>query len=491
MGAFLEGLLNVFQTINQYLSNYVLIVLLVGVGLFYTIKTRFVQVRCFGEGFRNLFGKKSGDSKERRGMTSFQAFTTAVAAQVGTGNIVGASGAILAGGPGAIFWMWIIAFLGMATNYSEAVLAVKTREASEDGGYNGGPVYYIKQAFKGKFGRILATFFAFSAVIALGFVGSMVQSNSIASTVKEVATGIPTWVIGIILAVLAGLIFFGGVKVLAQVTEKIVPVMAIIYLLGGLIIICCRITFLPEAIAMIFRFAFTPQAIIGGGIGSALKEAISQGAKRGLFSNEAGMGSTPHAHAQAEVSSAHEQGVTAMVSVFIDTFVVLTVTALIVIITLYAGKDALISSPEALNAVTSTEGGIDKTNLVKNAVASLFNFSSTGKTVGGIFVAVCLFFFAFSTILSWNLFGKINFTYLFGKKSTFVYVVIAIVFVFLGTVFKNDLVWELTDFFNYLMVLPNVLALFVMGKTVIGELKANGKKKSEKEPSEQVEESLE
>ncbi len=471
----MDWLLQVVHTINANLSDYVLIVLLVGVGLFYTIKTRFVQVRCFGQGLKQVFGKKKGTGKDGKGMSSFQAFTTAVAAQVGTGNIIGASGAILSGGPGAIFWMWIIAFLGMATNYSEAVLAIKTREPAEDGGYNGGPVYYIRKAFTGGFGKFLSIFFAVSAVIALGFVGSMVQSNSIASTVNEVF-GIPTWVIGIILVILSSLIFFGGIKTLAKVTEKLVPIMAIIYLLSGLIIIFSRITVLPEAIALIFKYAFTPQAIIGGGIGSALKMAISQGANRGLFSNEAGMGSTPHAHAQAEVENAHQQGVSAMVCVFLDTFVVLTMTALIVIITLYAGENALITNQETLAIVI--EGGMDKTNLVKNAVASLFNFSNAGLTIGGIFVAVCLFFFAFSTILSWNLFGKINFTYLFGKKSTFIYMIIAVVFVFLGTIFKNDLVWELTDFFNYLMVLPNVLALFMLGKIVTNELKENGKGKS-------------
>ncbi len=473
MQEFLDGLLKVVQTVNAYLSDYVLIFLLVGVGVFYSIKTRFVQVRCLGQGFKQVFGKKKAN-KNGKGMTSFQAFTTAVAAQVGTGNIIGASGAILSGGPGAIFWMWIIAFLGMATNYSEAVLAVKTRKPSEDGGYNGGPVYYIKHAFKGVFGKVLSVFFAVSAIIALGFVGSMVQSNSIAGTINEVSN-VPTWVIGIILAVLAGLIFIGGIKRLASVTEKLVPIMAIIYLLGGLIIICSRIVYLPEAFGLIFKYAFMPQAIIGGGVGHAIKMAISQGAKRGLFSNEAGMGSTPHAHAQAEVETAHEQGVSAMVGVFFDTFVVLTITALIVIITLFAG-DGLLATPERLQYVTND--GMDKTNLVKNAIASLFNFSNAGVTIGGIFVAVCLFFFAFSTILSWNLFGKINFTYLFGKKSTLVYMLIAIVFVFLGTVFKNDLVWELTDFFNYLMVIPNVIALLALYKMVVTEVKENGKGKS-------------
>ena len=302
-----------------------------------------------------------------------------------------------------------------------------SRLLNTDGSVSGGPVYYIKQAFKGKFGKFLAGFFAVAAVIALGFVGATVQSNSIASTVNEVS-GIKEWIIGIILAILAALIFIGGVSRLASVTEKLVPFMAILYLLGGLIVIIANITVLPEAFLMIFKFAFVPQAIIGGGIGSALKTAISQGAKRGLFSNEAGMGSTPHAHAQANVDNAHQQGVGAMIGVFFDTFVVLTMTALIVITTLYAGN-GMLSSPEKLEVALNL--GIDKTNLVQNAIATIFNGSNLGLTIGGIFVAVCLFFFAFSTILSWNLFGKINFTYLFGKKSSLIYTILAVLFVFL------------------------------------------------------------
>ena len=479
MDKFLEWLYSVTATINVYLSDYVLIILLVGVGLFYTIKTRFVQVRCFKEGMKQVFGNvKLKGAKQKGGMSSFQAFTTAVAAQVGTGNIIGASGAILAGGPGAIFWMWIIAFLGMATNYSEAVLAQKTRIVNQDGSVSGGPIYYIKKAFKGGFGKFLAGFFAISTIIALGFVGTMVQSNSIAGAVNE-ATQIPTWVIGVVLAVVAGIIFIGGVSRLASVTEKIVPIMAVVYLLGGLIIIFARVTVLPEAFGMIFKYAFVPEAIIGGGIGAALKTAISQGAKRGLFSNEAGMGSTPHAHAQANVDTAHKQGITAMIGVFFDTFVVLTMTALIIITTLYAG-DGMLSSPDKLEIALAS--GVSKTNLVKNAVAVVFGGGNTGLTIGGIFVAVCLFFFAFSTILSWNLFGKINFTYLFGKKSTIVYMIIAIIFVFLGSIFKNDLVWELTDFFNYLMVLPNVLAMFMLSKVVVNELKEHSDRKKGKLP---------
>jgi len=468
-----EALLKVVATVNSYLTDYVLIFLLIGVGLYFTIRTKFVQVRCFGEGMKNVFGKLSlKGGAQKSGLSSFQALATAIAAQVGTGNIVGACGAILIGGPGAIFWMWVIAFLGMATIYAEATLAQKTRKVNEDGTIEGGPVYYIKAAFNNKFGKFLAVFFAVAVMLALGFMGTMVQSNSIAGTMGT-AVGLGEnlyWIIGIVVALLAGVVFLGGLNRLAAVTEKMVPIMACLYILGSLVVIFARIQYVPETFGMIFKYAFNANALIGGGIGYALKAAISQGAKRGLFSNEAGMGSTPHAHAQANVKNAHEQGTTAMIGVFIDTFVVLTMTALVVISTLYAG-DGVLGNTLSYSA---TKGGLleavaaafPKANLAQMAFGKVF-----GETFGNIFVAVCLFFFAFSTILSWNFFGKINFQYLFGKKYTVVYTAIAVVFVFLGSIFSNDLVWELTDFFNYLMVLPNVIALVALGSMVVAAMK--------------------
>ena len=451
--------------VNEYLSSYILIVLLIGVGLWYTIKTRFVQIRYFGEGMKKVFGniKLRGD-KQEKGMSSFQALATAIAAQVGTGNIVGASGAILTGGPGAIFWMWVTAFLGMATIYAEATLAQKTRIVDADGNVHGGPVYYITTAFKGKFGKFLAGFFAVAIILALGFMGCMVQSNSIGSTM-ETAFGIPAIVVGIVLVAICAFIFIGGMQRLASTTEKIVPVIASLFLLGALIVLIVRIKYIPQTFGMIFRYAFQPQAIIGGAVGVAIKTAISQGAKRGLFSNEAGMGSTPHAHAQANVDHPHEQGVVAMIGVFIDTFVVLTLNALVIISTLYTPGGPLADCGAAAASTVIT-----KANLAQTAFGTVF-----GEKFGAIFVAVCLFFFAFSTILSWNMFGKINVAYLFGKKnakrSNLVYMIIAIVFIFLGTLMSNDLVWELTDAFNYLMVIPNALALFALTKMVVASVK--------------------
>ncbi len=443
--------------INTYLSNYILVFLLIGVGLWYSIKTRFVQVRCFKEGWNSVFGNLSLRGKKHdSGMSSFQALATAIAAQVGTGNIVGASGAILTGGPGAIFWMWIIAFFGMATIYAEATLAQETRIVEKDGNVKGGPVYYITTAFKGGFGKFLAGFFAVAITLALGFFGCMVQSNSIGSTMQT-AFGIPSWIVGIILVAICAFIFLGGVQRLASVTEKVVPIMAAIFLLGGLIVLIIRIKYVPATIGMIFKYAFQPQAIIGGGFGYAIKTAISQGAKRGLFSNEAGMGSTPHAHALANVDCPHDQGVVAMIGVFIDTFVVLTLNALVIISTLYTAD-----GPLASGYVGDITGVLGKANLAQTAFGVVF-----GESAGNMFVAVCLFFFAFSTILSWNLFGKINVSYLFGKKSTVVYTVLALVFIFLGTMMSNDLVWELSDMFNNLMVIPNAVALFALTSLVV------------------------
>jgi len=458
--------------INTYLSNYVLVFLLVGVGLWYSIKTRFVQIRCFGEGMKKVFGniKLRGD-KHESGMSSFQALATAIAAQVGTGNIVGASGAILTGGPGAIFWMWVIAFFGMATIYAEATLAQKTRIVDADGNVRGGPVYYITTAFKGGFGKFLSSFFAVALILALGFMGCMVQSNSIGSTFQT-AFGVPSWVMGLVLVAICAVIFLGGVQRLASVCEKLVPIMAAIFLAGGLVVLVARIQYLPATFGMIFKYAFQPQAIIGGAFGMAIKEAISQGAKRGLFSNEAGMGSTPHAHAQANVAHPHDQGVVAMIGVFVDTFVVLTLNALVIISTLYTVDGPLNACGAAAASTVLT-----KANLAQTAFGTVF-----GESFGAIFVAVCLFFFAFSTILSWNLFGKINAVYLFGKKNpkacTVVYTLIALVFIFLGTLVSNDLVWELTDAFNYLMVLPNALALFALTGMVVKSVKeADSRKK--------------
>ena len=444
-------MLQIVNTINSYLSDYILVFLLVAVGLWYTVKTKCVQ-RYLWKGLKQLFGGFSlRGGSQGGGMSSFQAVATAIAAQVGTGNIVGSAGAILVGGPGAIFWMWIIAFLGMATIYAEATLAQKTRVTDAEGNIQGGPVYYIQTAFKGKFGKFLAGFFSIAIILALGFFGCMVQSNSIGSTI-QMAFGIPSWIVGIFLVIICGFIFMGGVDRLASVTEKLVPVMAAFFLIGGLGVLAMRLQYIPETFGLIFKYAFQPQAIIGGGFGIAIKTAVSQGAKRGLFSNEAGMGSTPHAHALALVKNPHEQGCVAMVGVFIDTFIVLTLNALVIISTLYAGN-----GPLANGYVGEAANTLKNTNLAQVAFGVVY-----GDKADGLVYAICLFFFALSTIFGWNLFAKINVTYLFGKRAQKPFVLAALVFIFLGTIGESDLVWACSDMFNQLMVIPNAIALFAL-----------------------------
>ena len=449
-------LTNVVAFVNDILWNkwLVLLFLLLGSGIYFTIRTGFVQVRKFGTGMRLVFGSINlrGKAAGKEGMSSFQALATAIAAQVGTGNIAGCASALVSGGPGAVFWMWISAFFGMATIYGEAVLAQKYRQTGPDGSITGGPIYYIKAAFRGKLGTFLAGFFAVAIILALGFMGNMVQSNSIGEAFFT-AFGVPKLATGLIVACVSAFIFLGGVKRIAAITEKLVPIMACFYIVGALVAIGMNYQNILPAFQSIFVGAFTPQAVMGGAIGISVKEALRFGVARGLFSNEAGMGSTPHAHSMANVKTPHQQGVVAMVGVFIDTFVVLTLTAVVVISTLYAGNGVLADGSAA---------GVDKSNMVQLAFSSVF-----GDRAGSGFVAVCLLFFAFSTIISWNLFGRINMTYLFGKRSDFVYSLIATVFVFLGSVLSNDLVWELTDAFNQLMVIPNVIAIIALSGLVV------------------------
>lgn len=450
-------MLEFVKAVNEWMWGLILLVILCGTGIFFTIRLRFIQVRKFGEGCRLVFGhfKSSGGERKEGEMTPFQSLATAIAAQVGTGNLTGAATALIAGGPGAIFWMWVSAFFGMATIYGEATLAQEYK-TKKDGEVTGGPVYYIHQAFKGTFGRVLAVIFAIFIILALGFMGNMVQSNSIGAAFSGVFESrninIPPVAIGIILAVIAAFIFVGGTTRLAAVVEKIVPFMAGIYIVGSLILIGMNITALPGAFKMIFLGAFNPTAVVGGAAGITVREAIRYGVARGLFSNEAGMGSTPHAHARAAAKNPHEQGLTAMISVFIDTFIVLNLTVFSVLTT---------------GAMDSGKGGIALTQ-----EAFMRGFGSFGD----IFVAICLLFFAFSTVLSWHFFGQINVQYLFGKKAVKVYSIIVVAFIIVGSTLKVDLVWELADFFNGLMVIPNAMALLALSGVVAGISKKYGKK---------------
>lgn len=429
--------------VNDVLTGSVLIIALVGIGLLFTFKLGFIQIRGFKDGwnrtFGGLFGKKGDAGKD--GMSSFQALATAIAAQVGTGNIAGAATAIAVGGPGAIFWMWISAFLGMSTIFAEAVMAQKFKQVSDDGTVTGGPVYYIRGAFKGAFGKVLAAIFAVLIIFALGFMGNAVQSNSIAAS-WNTAFGIPKIAMGIFVAVVSLFVFTGGMKRIAKVTELIVPIMAAFYIVGSLIVIFANVTAIPSAFHDIIVGAFKPAAVAGGAMGATLKLAVQKGVARGLFSNEAGMGSTPHAHAVAKVNHPVEQGFVAMIGVFIDTFVILNLTALVII----------------------TTGS--RTSGLTGAQLSQYAFSTLYGKFGEIFIAICMLFFAFSTIIGWYFFGEANIRYLFGAKAVKIYSIIVCICVALGSLQEVDLVWNMADCFNSTMVIPNAIALVALSGLV-------------------------
>ena len=427
---------------SDILWNSLLLFLLVGTGVFFTIRLRGVQLRRFGEGFHRVFGGFTlrGKKADDQGMSSFQALATAIAAQVGTGNITGCATALVSGGPGALFWVWVSAFFGMATIYAEAVLAQRYR-TTVNGKVTGGPAYYIRAAFKGTFGKVLAGVFSVLIILALGFMGNMVQSNSIGDAFHN-AFGISHLAVGIIVAAIAAFIFLGGVQRIAAVTEKIVPIMAAFYIVGCIVILVMNHKALPGAFAQIFVLAFNPQAMAGGVAGVTVQQAMRFGVARGLFSNEAGMGSTPHAHALAKVNHPREQGAVAILGVFIDTFVVLTLTGLVLI------TSGLI--PEGLTGTALTQAA----------------FSQAFGGFGPVFIAICMFFFAFSTIIGWYFFGQSNFKALFGEKALPVYSAIVVVFILVGSTLKVDLVWAMADFFNGLMAVPNLLALLALSGVV-------------------------
>ena len=441
----MEFVTKVVECVNTFLWDYALLILLLGAGIIYSFSLKFIQIRKFGAGMKALFGNFSlHGGKGENGLSSFQALTTAIAAQVGTGNIAGAATAIASGGPGSIFWMWVSAFFGMATIYAEAVMAQHTRKL-ENGHYVGGPVYYIKYVFKGRFGKFLAGFFSVAIILALGFMGNMVQSNSIGAAFNN-AFHVPKLAVGICVAVIAGIIFIGGIKRIASFTEKIVPIMALFYMAGCLVILCFNHAAIIPAFKSIFVAAFDPQSILGGAAGITVREAMRYGVARGLFSNEAGMGSTPHAHALAKVKRPQDQGEIAIVSVFIDTFVVLTLTAMVIL------------TSGMLNP--GAPDGLQGTELAQAA------FSASLGTLGGAFVAICMLFFAFSTIIGWYFFGEQNVKALFGHKAVKAYAAIVVVCIVIGSALHVDLVWNLSDLFNGLMVFPNLIALLALSGLV-------------------------
>lgn len=448
---------NIVGIVNSFLWNYALLILLCGTGIYFTIRLKFVQIAKFKDGWNRTFGSISlrGEAAGKEGMSSFQSLATAVAAQVGTGNLAGAATALIAGGPGAIFWMWVSAFFGMATIFVEASLGQQYKTVTESGNAIGGPAYYIKAAFKGTFGKFLAGLFAIFIILALGFMGNMVQSNSISGAFVNAFPQIKPIYIGIACALVAAFIFIGGLKRIASFAEKTVPIMALFYIIGSVIILIMNIKNLPSSIVLIFTSAFNPQAVIGGGLGIGVQQAMRYGVARGLFSNEAGMGSTPHAHALAKVKHPCEQGVVAMIGVFFDTFIVVTLTALVIL-----SSDILQTKIYPLDTVSAIPETLKGVGLPQAAFSNGFGF------FGVVFVAVCLLFFAFTTIIGWYFFGEQNVKYLFGEKAVKVYAVLVVGFILLGSVLKVDLVWDLADCFNGLMVIPNLLGILALSGIV-------------------------
>lgn len=435
--------------VNSFLwGTLFLIPLLCGTGLYYTLRLRFVQVRKFGLALRYLMGGASlfGRRADKKGMSSFQALATAIAAQVGTGNVAGTATAIVMGGPGALFWLWLAAFFGMATIFGEAVLAQVYKTTDSEGHVVGGPAWYITRGMGEKY-RPLAVFFAIAIIVALGCIGNMVQSNTIAEAFNS-ALGVDRLVVGVIVAALAGLVFIGGLGRIASVTEKLVPSMALLYIAGGTYVLASHADAILPAFGLIFEAAFHPQAVLGGAVGISIREAMRYGVARGLFANEAGMGSTPHAHAVARVEHPCQQGLVAIFGVF-TTFVIITFTALVILV-----SGVFVAGPGEATGIRLTQAA----------------YAVDMGGFGGIFVAVCLFFFAFSTIVGWYFFGAQNVRFLFNGRGVGVYRVIAVAFVAGGALLHVDLVWQLADLFNGLMVIPNLVALWALNKVVVSHL---------------------
>lgn len=437
------------SSINRVLWDVFLIVVLCGVGVYFTILTRGIQFRRFKQSLKLTFGSitlRGKKASDKEGMTSFQSLLTSVSAQIGTGNLAGVATAMVSGGPGAVFWMWVSAILGMATIYAEATLAQRYK-TTVNGELVGGPVYYIRAAIKGPAGKAAAAVFSILIIIALGFMGNMVQANSVGGAM-EAAFGIPSEIIGVVLALISLLVFLGGVKRIVAVAEKVVPFMAVFFTLSSIIVMVVNFRNIIPAFYDIFVGAFNPQAVLGGVLGVSVQQSIRFGIARGLFTHEAGMGSTPHAHALARVKNPCEQGLVAMIGVFVDTIVLLPLTVLAIL------TSGVLGTKDAEGTFLT---GIE---LTQSAFAQVFGH------FGYVIIAICVFFFAFATIMGWYFFGLSNVKYLFGKKAVSIYAILVSVFVGIGCTLKVNLVWNLADLFNGLMVIPNILALVLLGKVV-------------------------
>jgi AGCS family alanine or glycine:cation symporter len=456
-----EMITTVNNAVNSFVWGIPMLVLLVGTGILMTTLTKFFQLTHIGHWFKNTIGGIFNDKhvtkhtdKEDRSISQFQSLCTALAATIGTGNIVGVASALIAGGPGAIFWMWIVAFFGMMTNYSENVLGIYYRRKNEKDEWCGGAMYYLKDglgSYKGfkQIGAILAVLFSIFCLLASFGIGNMSQVNSISANM-EAAFSIPPYVTGIVLMIIAALVVVGGLKRIANVTEKLVPFMAIAYIIGALVIFFANISQFGEVFGAIFKGAFGLRAVGGGIVGSGVKMALTWGMKRGVFSNEAGLGSSVMVHSNSNVREPVRQGMWGIFEVFADTIVVCTLTAF-----------ALLSSglfDLETGAVLSESSG---SALVGEAFSTVFG------SFGPAFIALAILLFAFSTVLGWSHYGSKAWEYLFGTKSMIAYKIVFVLMIFVGCTMNLSLAWDLSDTFNGLMAIPNLIGVISLSPIVV------------------------
>ena len=459
----LDMITKINAALNGIVWGWPALILLAFVGVLTTCITKCFQISHFGHWMKNTIGAIFKDSKvtshtSDRSISQFQSLCTALAATVGTGNIVGVAGAILVGGPGAVFWMWLIAFFGMMTNYSENVLGIYYRRKNEQGEWCGGAMYYLRDGLGAKkgckrIGAILAAAFSVFCFLASFGIGNMTQVNSISGNMEAVF-GVPTWVSGIVLLILCGLVIVGGLKRIATVTEKIVPFMVLVYMVGTIAILVMNIKMVPAVFTAIFEGAFALKAAGGGIVGYGMKLAIEQGMKRGVFSNEAGLGSSVMVHSNSNVKEPVRQGMWGIFEVFADTMIVCTLTAFTVL------SSGLVDLETGVAAAEYGGVALTKANVVSTVFTMYF-----GK-LGGAFVAIAIMLFAYSTVLGWSHYGSKACEYLFGTKSTMVYRVIFVIATFGGAVMGENLAWDIADTLNGMMMIPNLIGVIVLSPIV-------------------------
>jgi len=436
----MESQLLAFLTqIRDYIWGLPLIILLVGTGVFLTIRLRGLQIRGLFYSLNLAFIKRKEDDQEKGDISHYQALMTALAATVGTGNIVGVAIAIVVGGPGALFWMWITGLFGMATKYSEAVLAIKYREKDEFGTMSGGPMYYLSKGLKAKWLGVLFAVFAFLAAFGIG---NMVQSNSVADSVQT-SLGVPPWITGLILATFTAMVVLGGIKSIAKVTQVLVPIMIVVYVLGAMVILIMKIADIPQIFALIFKSAFTPTAAYGGFLGATVMHTIRMGVSKGVFSNESGLGSAPIAAAAARTPNPVKQALVSMTQTFIDTLVICTMTGLVIL---------------SSDLWTSGYTGAELTTIV-------FDTFLPGG-FGGFIVTVSLICFAYSTILGWCYYGEKSIEYLFSARAVKGYRIVFVIFVAIGAMLKLEIVWRFSDIMNGMMAFPNLIGLIGLSSVI-------------------------